>query len=101
MPDIDKAKEKRRRRALEEAQRIKNAPKTLEKHNEDSKQLLLPEGYNFVAGRDDPYLQTDITFYHNAVTRDFVVKFNNRILGPFKKHELQCLRDCLRNDLDI
>jgi len=101
MPDAVKAREKRRRKLLEEARAVKDALATFANHNEASKELLLPEGFHSLADRDDPFLQSQITVYHNSVLREFALKINGRLLGPFKKHELQCLRDCLRNDLDI
>jgi transcription termination factor Rho len=101
MPDHAKAKERRRRKELEDQARQKSAHSDLVRHSEDSKILLMPEGFNFLAGRDDPFLQSDVAIYHSSATRDFILKINGKVLGPFKKHELQCLRDCLRNDVDI
>jgi len=101
MPDNSKAKDRRRRKELENRLKVKSAPDALVAHDRASIQLLMPEGFNFIGGREDPFLQTEANVYHSDVTRDFLIKLNGRLLGPFKKHELQCLRDCLRNDVDI
>lgn len=101
MPDAHKAKERRRKREEAEKARISSAPDVLAQANESSKALLVPQDYYQVAHREDPFLQAEVALFKQAHSRNFVLKVNGRVLGPFYVGELKCIMDFLRNDVDL
>ena len=105
MPDLSKTKAKRRAREAEAARKVKEANKNLELHDQHSRDLLLPEEYMQVADRDSFFTQSKLTVYRKPRTSDdppkFVLRLNDRLLGPFTLNELQCLKECLIHDLEL
>lgn len=116
MPDASKARARRRAKAAEqraiekairadEARRKANAEKSLLTHDELSRGLSLPDCYRQVAERDEAlFLQSNVTIYRKEATATervkFILKVNERMLGPFEMKELQCIVRALWFDLE-
>jgi hypothetical protein len=65
--------------------------------------IAIPEGYIEVAHREDHFLHTDLYIYRKFMDGQYsyILVINNKMSGPYGKHELECLQDSLKNDITL